>query len=39
LAALVYAGTLGEGTEAEYGYRGCVYALALGLEGGLGKSR
>ena len=35
LAALVYEGTL-EGSLAEYGYRGCVYALALGLEGRLG---
>jgi len=35
LAALVYEGTL-EGTVAEYGYRGCVYALALGVEGRLG---
>ncbi len=32
LAALVYEGTLG-GKTAEYGYRGCVYALARGLEG------
>jgi hypothetical protein len=31
LAALVYEGTL-EGAEGEYGYRGCVYALARGLE-------
>jgi len=36
LAALVYEGTL-EGTVAEYGYRGCVYALARGLEGRLGR--
>jgi hypothetical protein len=36
LAGLVYAGTL-EGVEGEYGYRGCVYALALGLEGELGR--
>jgi hypothetical protein len=35
LAALIYQGTL-EGTAAEYGYRGCVYALARGLESGLG---
>jgi len=35
LAALVYEGTL-EGSLAEYGYRGCVYALALGLAGRLG---
>jgi ABC-type glycerol-3-phosphate transport system substrate-binding protein len=35
LAALVYQQTL-EGTEAEYGYRGCVYALARGLESRLG---
>jgi ABC-type glycerol-3-phosphate transport system substrate-binding protein len=35
LAALVYEGTL-EGTQAEYGYRGCVYALARGLVGRLG---
>jgi hypothetical protein len=31
LAGLVYEGTLA-GTEAEYGYRGCVYGLARGLE-------
>lgn len=31
LAALVYQGTL-EGELAEYGYQGCVYALARGLE-------
>jgi hypothetical protein len=31
LAGLVYEGTL-EGAVAEYGYRGCVYALARGLE-------
>jgi hypothetical protein len=36
LAALVYAGTL-EGSKAEYGYRGCVYALARGLERRLGE--
>jgi ABC-type phosphate transport system substrate-binding protein len=35
LAGLVYAGTL-EGTQGQYGYRGCVYALALGLVGRLG---
>jgi hypothetical protein len=35
LAGLVYEGTL-EGTAAEYGYRGCVFALARGLEGRLG---
>jgi hypothetical protein len=36
LAALVYQQTL-EGTAAEYGYRGCVYALARGLESSLGR--
>jgi hypothetical protein len=35
LAALVYEGTL-EGELAEYGYQGCVYALARGLERRLG---
>lgn len=35
LAALVYEGTL-KGPLAEYGYRGCVYALARGVEGRLG---
>ena len=35
LAALVYEGTL-KGSLGEYGYRGCVYALARGLERRLG---
>jgi len=35
LAATVYEGTL-EGSLGEYGYRGCVYALARGLEGRMG---
>lgn len=37
LAALVYQQTLGEGSAAGYGYRGCVYALARGLERELGR--
>ncbi len=36
LAGLVYQGTL-EGELAEYGYQGCVYALARGLERRLGE--
>jgi len=36
LAALAYQGTL-KGPLAEYGYRGCVYALARGLERRLGR--
>ncbi len=35
LAALVYEGTL-KGSLASHGYRGCVYALARGLERRLG---
>jgi hypothetical protein len=34
LAALAYEGTL-TGEAAEYGYRGCAYALARGVVGGL----
>lgn len=34
LAALVYEGTL-RGALAEYGYRGCVYGLAVGFKRGL----
>jgi hypothetical protein len=37
LAALAYEGTL-EGALAQYGYRGCVYALAEGLKGELAKN-
>ncbi|HEY6551682.1 MAG TPA: hypothetical protein VIY71_10835, partial [Solirubrobacterales bacterium] len=36
LAALAYEGTLAEDGLANYGYRGCVYALARGLERRLG---
>jgi hypothetical protein len=35
LAGLVYQGTL-SGPLGEYGYRGCVYGLALGAKGELG---